>query len=101
MTATVPKSGRRPPAVRGNRKGVPNKVTADVKAMVLTALEHAGGAEYLCMQAFDNPKAFMALVGRVLPLQVTGQDGGPIVHKNVTDLSDEELLAIARGVGRK
>jgi len=84
----------------GKPKGAVNKITADVKAMVLEALDHAGGAEYLCMQAFDNPKAFMSLVGRVLPLQVTGQDGGPIEHKHVTDLTDEELAAIARGIKR-
>ncbi len=64
---------RRPPAAgMGRKKGVPNKLTVEVKAMVLEALQHAGGAEYLCMQAFDNPRAFLALVGRVLPLQVAG-----------------------------
>ena len=66
----------------GSRKGVPNHLTRDVKEMILTALHHAGGAEYLCMQAYDNPKAFMALVGRVLPMQVEGTGpGGAIVVK--------------------
>jgi hypothetical protein len=74
----VPSSAvRKPPG--GSRKGRPNKVTGDVKSMVLEALKHAGGAEYLLMQAYDNPKAFLALVSRVLPLQVTGPDGGPVV----------------------
>lgn len=31
----------------GRPKGVPNKITADVKAMILAALDKAGGAEYL------------------------------------------------------
>lgn len=31
----------------GSRKGVPNKVSADVKAMILSALDQAGGADYL------------------------------------------------------
>lgn len=81
MTDTVPKTagpGRRPPAKGGSRKGIPNKVTADVKAMVLEALKHAGGAEYLFTQAFDNPKAFLALVGKVLPMQITGEGGGAL-----------------------
>lgn len=56
----------------GRPKGQPNKVNADVKAMVLEALHHAGGAEYLYMHALDNPKAFMTLVGRVLPLTLAG-----------------------------
>ena len=35
--------------------------------------------------------AFMALVGKVLPLQITGEDGGPLQVKH---MSDAELLAI-------
>ena len=62
----------------GRGKGTPNKINADVKAMVLEALHHAGGAEYLCMQAYDNPKAFMALVGRVLPLSIAVDPNAPL-----------------------
>jgi hypothetical protein len=61
---------RPPNAGKGRPKGSVNKVNADVKAMVLEALHHAGGAEYLLMQAYDNPKAFVTLVGRVLPLTI-------------------------------
>lgn len=57
----------------GRPRGTPNKVGSDVKQMTLEALHHAGGAEYLCMQAYDNPKAFLALVGRVLPLTIDGK----------------------------
>jgi hypothetical protein len=43
---------RKPPnAGKGRPKGVPNKVTADVKAMILTALSDAGGSAYLLAQA--------------------------------------------------
>lgn len=62
----------------GRGKGTPNKINADVKAMVLEALHHAGGAEYLCMQAYDNPKAFMALVGRVLPMTLAVDPSAPL-----------------------
>ena len=55
----------------GRPKGRENKVNADVKAMVLEALHHAGGAEYLYMHALENPKAFMTLLARVLPLTIT------------------------------
>ena len=80
MADTVPNECRpkKPQPKGGSRKGVPNKVNADVKAMILEALHHAGGAEYLCMQAYDNPKAFMALLGRVLPMTVANPDGGPL-----------------------
>jgi hypothetical protein len=63
---------KRPQPCGGSRKGIPNKMSRDVKEMILTALHEAGGAEYLFTQAFDNPKAFLALVGRVLPMQVEG-----------------------------
>lgn len=79
MNGTVSKSAKRPQPKGGSRKGIPNKINGDVKAMVLEALHHAGGAEYLCMQAYDNPKAFVALLGRVLPLQISGDpNGAPI-----------------------
>lgn len=62
----------------GRKKGVPNKQTTLLKDMILTALDGAGGAVYLQQQAIENPTAFMTLVGKVLPLQLTGQDGGAI-----------------------
>lgn len=54
----------------GRKKGVPNKFTAEVKDMILQALDKAGGVEYLARQAEENPGPFMTLVGKVLPMQV-------------------------------
>ena len=51
--------------------------------MILAALSKAGGVKYLVMQANKNPAAFLALVGKVIPLQVTGKDGGPIQHQGI------------------
>ena len=72
---------RKPPAAgMGRKKGSVNKVSADVKNMVLAALSNAGGAEYLERRANDprTAAAFLGLVGKVLPMQVTGEGGGPI-----------------------
>lgn len=70
---------RRPPnAGKGRKKGVPNKFTGALKDMILAALDSAGGVKYLETQANNNPTAFMGLVGKVLPLQVTGEGGSPI-----------------------
>lgn len=74
----APKGTRPPAAGKGRKVGSVNKLSADVKGMILQALTGAGGASYLQRQADENPAAFMALVGKVLPMQVTGQDGGPI-----------------------
>ena len=56
----------------GRIKGRPNKTTADLKAMILTALDKAGGDKYLLEQSKANPVAFMALLGKILPMQVNG-----------------------------
>ncbi len=67
----------------GRVKGTPNKVTASLKDMILQALDQQGGAEYLYRQADEYPAAFMTLVGKVLPMQVTGAEGGPIAFQEV------------------
>ncbi len=38
--------------------------------MVLGALHEVGGQAYLVRQATENPKAFLALVARVIPKEV-------------------------------
>lgn len=69
----------------GRKKGTPNKTTALLKDAILLAAQNAGGPEgiagYLEGQAKQNPGPFMALLGKVLPMQVTGENGGPIKAK--------------------
>lgn len=66
----------------GRPKGVPNKNTTLLKDSLLQAAANAGGKEglvgYLTKQATDNPQSFLPLLGKVLPMQLTGEDGGPI-----------------------
>ncbi len=98
---TSEKNGRKPanPASlanlakgHGRPKGVPNKLTAQLKDMVLRATElagedadkpaaekHGGGVAYLKWAAKEHPGAFLSLVGKAMPLQVTGQDGQPLI----------------------
>ncbi len=64
----------------GRKAGVPNKVTAQLKDMILTALDKAGGVKYLQRQANENPGPFLSLIGKVLPTTITGADGGAIKH---------------------
>ena len=63
---------------RGREKGVPNKVTTELKTMILDALDKAGGVDYLKARAEDTPGPFLALVGKVLPLTLTGEHGQAI-----------------------
>lgn len=62
----------------GRKKGTPNKITRDIREAVLQSFETVGGAAYLAEQARTNPTAYLTLVGKVLPLQVTGESGGPV-----------------------
>lgn len=74
--------GTRPPAAgRGRVRGTPNKTTRLLKDMILKALDGAGGVSYLQRQADENPGPFLSLVGKVLPLQITGEEGGPLTVK--------------------
>lgn len=70
----------------GRRKGTPNKMTAQLKEMILEAAELAGDdmggggtVKYLRMQAVLQPAAFMSLLGRVLPMQISGDEENPVV----------------------
>ena len=88
MTAktTSAKVTRGIPFAKGNPgkpKGAVTKSTAAIKDMILMALDKAGGADYLARQAEETPAAFMALVGKVLPLQLTGKDGGAMVFEKI------------------
>lgn len=68
----------------GRAKGTPNRVTQALKDIILEAAHgaHPDGAKgYLQAQAIANPQAFMSLLGRVLPMQVTGEGGGALKIK--------------------
>lgn len=65
---------RRPSrAGMGRPKGAPNKVTSELREMIVNALDEAGGKKYLVVQAKKNGPAFLALLGRCLPKDVNLQ----------------------------
>lgn len=86
--AETPKQGsNRGNAGKGRPKNSPNKTTALLKDAIIAAAQAVGedgkgkGAltGYCKYLAAAEPKAFAALLGRVLPTQVTGEGGGDIM----------------------
>lgn len=74
-------AGKGQPKSGGRKKGVPNKINAELKDMILGALNKAdpeGGEAYLINQAKSNPTAFLSLVGKVLPMTVQGDPANPL-----------------------
>jgi len=76
--------GQPKPESSGRKKGVVNKTTADIKAMINNALTLAGGEEYLLRQANENPVAFMGLIGKILPKEVAAEISGSLTIASIT-----------------
>jgi hypothetical protein len=77
QTKVSGKGGARPGA--GRPKGSLDKGNALIRELICQALDEVGGVEYLKTTAQSHPTAFLALVGKVMPIQVEGGDN-PIKH---------------------
>ena len=75
---TFKKGEKRPN--QGRPKGQLNKETALIRDMVAQALDRVGGVDYLADMAYSHPGPFMALIGKTMPVQVTGANGGAVQH---------------------
>lgn len=86
MSTKLGKSAAPPNAGKGRVPGIPNKTTQLLKEAILRAAEltgsdrqgKAGLTGYCRFLAETEPKAFAQLLGKVLPLQVTGDGGAPL-----------------------
>lgn len=98
----MPRGGKRPGS--GRKKGVPNKITADVKHAIMEAFSALGGVEYLKRVAIIDPKTFCVLLGRIVPVKVVGDEENPSVLKVMVDRPPQEtreqfLARRSRGLG--
>jgi hypothetical protein len=63
---------------RGRPKGSRNKHTVAIKDAIQNAFTKVGGTDYLVSVALDDHRTFCALLGRVLPTEVTAQVTGAL-----------------------
>jgi hypothetical protein len=66
----------------GRPKGSLDKGNALIRELIVEALDNLGGTAYLEETARSHPAAFLSLLGKVMPVQVTGADGGSIKTEN-------------------
>lgn len=67
----------------GRQKGTPNKVTAELRDMILQALADEGGVAYLRRQARKTPGPFLSLLAKLLPTAATIEHKGPSLEELV------------------
>ena len=59
----------------GRKKGVPNKLTSDLRQIILLALDRRGGVEYLLTLSDTD---FTRLLARVIPQEVDAKLSGNV-----------------------
>lgn len=76
----------------GRPKGIPNKNTGLIREMIAQALDEAGGVDYLvaCAQDPRSKAAFLGLIGKVMPVQISGDGGGPVLQEIVIKVVDAD-----------
>lgn len=80
MSSTKLEVGRK--KTGGRKKGTPNKTTQTAREAISLAAEELGGTKRLVEWAKEDPlneRSFWTTIyPKLLPLQVTGEGGGPI-----------------------
>ena len=72
-------SPKPPSAGRGRPKGAPNKVTKTLREAIEASFDNVGGVDYLSRMAEEEPKAYLALLGKILPAHMSIKaETGPI-----------------------
>ena len=64
---------------KGRPKGSKNKFGPTLREAILASFHKLGGVDYLEEQGRENPTAYLMLLKAVLPMQVTGEGGGPVM----------------------
>lgn len=73
----------------GRPKGSLDRGGAQIREMIVTALTDLGGSKYFVHVAKTRPDAFLMLIGKLLPTQVTGPNNTPLVPPSISFVCDE------------
>jgi hypothetical protein len=85
--------GSKPGERRGGRqKGTPNKVSHDLKTMILRSLDKVGGEDYLVKLSEKNPGAYATLLGKVLPMAMEHRGSLTINRVFYGDAESDEVM---------
>jgi len=68
----------------GRPIGSKNTKANELKNMVIHSLDRLGGINYLVQQAKENPSAYLSLIGKVIPRELSIE-----VEKTAWDAIDE------------
>lgn len=74
----IEKHNRKHGSGPGRPKGSRNKITKDIKIAILNAFNEVGGQDYLVKVAQEDPKTFCALIGKIIPHEITGDADNPL-----------------------
>ena len=61
-----------------SRKGSPNKLGARAKDNIAAVFNRLGGTSAMAAWAEENKTEFYRIYARLVPTQVTGEEGGPV-----------------------
>jgi len=79
------------PGEGGRPKGLPNKTTRKIKEMFAIVADELGGATALLAWVRKDPKNetifWSQMMTKMLPVQMSGEDGGPLALRIVRDFS--------------
>jgi hypothetical protein len=62
----------------GRKSGTPNKLSASAKENIAAVFVRLGGYEAMTNWASENQTDFYKIYARLIPVELTGKDGGDI-----------------------
>ena len=76
----------------GRPKGVPNKLTQNMKNLIQDELVRLG-PDHFHAWALENPTEFYKIAARLIPAarEISGREGGPLEYRTIREYSTEEL----------